>query len=280
MTRTSRLSALGALTALAACNGTSAGPSTGTQVTFNLATESATLGGLRGDTLTSPTDTLVIDTVQIVLRDIKFQRLNEDLCDHEDGDSSGSLLASSRHDEGESGDSDDDGNDGEHDGCESFNAGPYLLDLPLGGGVTRGFSVGVDTGSYDQLRIKIHKPEDDGDAKDVAFVAAHPEFNKVSIRAVGTFNGQPFAFVTDLNAQQRMDLVPPIVVGDSVTNVDITIDVDLSNWFSDGAGGLVDPNSGNKGGSNDNLVKDNIKDSFRAFRDDDRDGHDGPGDED
>ncbi len=281
MTRTTRLSALVALTALAACGGTSAGPSTGTQVTFNLATESATLVWIRGYTLTSANnDTLVIDSVQIVLRDIKFQRLNEDLCDQEDGDSSGSLLASSRHDEGESGDSDDDGNDGEHDGCESFNAGPYLLNLPLGGGVTRGFSVGVDTGSYDQLRIKIHKPEDDGDAKDVAFVAAHPEFNKVSIRAVGTFNGQPFAFVTDLNAQQRMDLVPPIVVADSVTNVDITIDVDLSNWFSDGAGGLVDPNSGNKGGSNDNLVKDNIKDSFRAFRDDDRDGHDGPGDDD
>ncbi len=278
MTRTTRLSALVALTALAACSGTSAGPSTGTQVTFNLATESATLGGLRGDTLTSANnDTLVIDSVQMVLRDIRFQRTNEDFCDQED-DSLGS--SSSRHDEGSSGDSDDDGNDGDHDACESFNAGPYLLNLPLGGGVTRGFSVAVDTGSYDQLRIKVHKPEDDGDAKDVAFVAAHPEFNKVSIRAVGTFNGQPFAFVTDLNVEQKMDLVPPIVVADSVTNVDITIDVDLSNWFSDGAGGLVDPNSGNKGGSNDSLVKDNIKDSFRAFRDDDRDGHDGPGDED
>ena len=281
MIRTSPLSALVALTALAACSGTSAGPSTGTQVTFNLGTRGNTLGALRGDTLTSPSnDTLVIDSVQLVLRDIKFQRLNEDQCDHEDGDSSGSLVALSRHDEGTSGGSDDDGNDGEHDGCESFNAGPYLLDLPLGGGVTRGFSVGVDTGSYDQLRIKIHKPEDDGDAKDVAFVAAHPEFNKVSIRAVGTFNGQPFAFVTDLNAQQRMDLVPPIVVADSVTNVDITIDVDLTSWFSDGAGGLVDPNTGNKGGVNDNLVNDNIRDSFHAFRDEDRDGHDGPGDED
>lgn len=279
MTRTSHLSALVALTALAACSGTSAGPSTGTQVTFNLATESATLGGLRGDTLTSPSnDTLVIDSVQMVLRDIRFQRTNEDFCDQED-DSLGS--SSSRHDEGSSGDSDDDGNDGDHDACESFNAGPYLLNLPLGStGVARGFSVAVDTGSYDQLRIKVHKPEDDGDAKDVAFVAAHPEFNKVSIRAVGTFNGQPFAFVTDLNVEQKMDLVPPIVVADSVTNVDITINVDLTNWFTDGAGGLVDPNTGNKGGSNDSLVKDNIKDSFRAFRDDDRDGHDGPGDED
>ena len=282
MIRTSPLSALVALTALAACSGTSAGPSTGTQVTFNLGTRGNTLGALRGDTLTSPSnDTLVIDSVQLVLRDIKFQRTNEDLCDVEDSLESGSSRMAFAHDgDGNGGTSDDDGNDGEHDGCESFNAGPYLLDLPLGGGVTRGFSVGVDTGSYDQLRIKIHKPEDDGDAKDVAFVAAHPEFNKVSIRAVGTFNGQPFAFVTDLNAQQRMDLVPPIVVADSVTNVDITIDVDLTSWFSDGAGGLVDPNTGNKGGVNDNLVNDNIRDSFHAFRDEDRDGHDGPGDED
>ena len=281
MTRRLHLSALAALTALAACSGSSSGPSTGTQVTFNLATTNTALGALRGDTIpTTDTDTLVIDSVQVVLRDIRFQRTNEDFCDQEDSLESGDLRAFSHDEEGTSGDGDDDGNDGNHDACESFNAGPYLLDLPLGNGVARGFSVAVDTGSYDQLRIKIHKPENSGDAKDVAFLAAHPEFAGVSIRAVGTFNGTPFAFVTDLNAEQKMDLVPPIVVADSVTNVDITINVDLSNWFSDGAGGVVDPNTANKGGQNDSLVNDNIKDSFHAFRDEDRDGHDGPGDED
>ena len=282
MTRAIRLSALAALTALAACSGSTAGPSTGTQVTFNLATTNTALGAIRGDTIpTTGTDTLVIDSVQVVLRDIKFQRSNEDVCDQEDSLESGALRFASAHDgDGNGGNSGDDGNDGHHDGCESFNAGPYLLNLPLGGGVARGFSVAVDTGSYDQLRIKIHKPENNGDAKDVAFLAAQPDLAGVSIRAFGTFNGGAFDFTTDLDAEQHMDLIPPVVVTDSTTNVDLTINVDISTWFSDGAGGVVDPNTANHGGANDNLVKDNIKDSFRAFRDEDRDGHDGPGDED
>ena len=283
MNRALRLPALAALTALAACSGSSSGPSTGTQVTFNLATTNTALGAIRGDTIpTTGTDTLVVDSVQLVLRDIKFQRTNEDVCDQEDSLESGDLRLAYSHDgEGDGGSIDDDGNDGHADGCESFNAGPYLLDLPLGAGVARGFSVAVDTGSYDQLRIKIHKPENGGsDPKDAAFLAAHPEFDGVSIRAFGTFNGAAFAFTTDLSAEQKMDLIPPVIVADSTTNVDITINVDISTWFSDGAGGLVDPNTGNKGGSNDNLVNDNIKDSFRAFRDEDRDGHDGPGNED
>ena len=287
MNRALRLPALAVLTALAACSGSASGPSTGTQVTFNLATTNTALGALRGDTIpTTGTDTLVVDSVQLVLREIKFQRTNEDVCDQEDSLDSGSLRLAFSHDGESDGDNNDndgenDGNDGHADGCESFNAGPYLLDLPLGAGVVRGFSVAVDTGSYDQLRIKIHKPENGGsDPKDAAFLAAHPEFDGVSIRAFGTFNGAAFAFTTDLDARQEMDLIPPVIVADSATNVDITINVDLTTWFSDGAGGLVDPNTGNKGGSNDNLVNDNIRGSFHAFRDEDRDGHDGPGDED
>ena len=70
-----------------------------------------------------------------------------------------------------------------------------------------------------------------------------------------------------------------LVVADSLTNVDVTISVDVSGWFADGLGGLVDPATGNKGGANDQLVENNIRDSFRAFRDDDRDGEDGPGDD-
>ncbi|MEO8636781.1 MAG: hypothetical protein ABI587_16010 [Gemmatimonadales bacterium] len=277
MVRSLRYTALAALTALAACNSGS-GPSTGTQVTFNLGTQGSTLGALRGDTLTANNDALVIDTVEVILRDLRFHRASEAGCDLEDDSlESGSI----RHEAGGSGSSGDDGNDGVHDACESFNAGPYLLNLPLGTGVARGFSVAVDTGSYDQLRLKIHKPETNGsDPKDAAFIAAHPEFAGVSIRAVGSFDGQPFAFTSDLGAEQTMNLVPPIIVTDAVTNLDITINVDLATWFSDGAGGLVDPNSGNHGGANDNLVNDNIKTSFNAFRDENRDGHDDPSDED
>ena len=263
---------------LAACSDGSS-PTAKSQVTINLASGSASGAALlASDTFATATDTLVLDSVQLVLRDIKFQRVNEDACDDEhddDGDDDHvpppPIITASLHDDhGE-----DDGDNGEDDACESFNAGPFLLDLPLGPEVVKGFSVVVDTGTFDQVRIKLHKPEDDsGDPRDVDFLAAHPLFDKISIRVVGTFNGEPFEFTSDLNALQRMDLVPPLVVADSMQNVDVTIKVDVSGWFSDHAGGLVNPTSGNKGEPNENLVKDNIRDSFHAFRDDDRDGED------
>ena len=282
MTPTFRLAAVAVFAgALAACSDGS-GPTARSQVRFNLATGSSSAAALlASDTFATATDTLVLDSVKLVLRDIKFQRVNEDACDnedHDDGDDdstdtsapSPTIRPASLHDDG----GEDDGDDGESDACESFNAGPFLLDLPLGPEVVRAFSLAVDTGTYEEVRFKIHKPEDDnGDAKDIAFLAAHPEFKKVSIRAVGTFNGEPFVFTTDLNAQERMALVPPLVVADSIQSVDITIKVDVSGWFKNGLE-LINPETGNKGGENANLVKDSIRDSFHAFRDDDRDGED------
>jgi hypothetical protein len=277
MQKTPRLAAFAALAGLlAACSDGSA-PNARSQVTFNLSTSSATAPALvQGDTIATATDTLALDSVQLVLRDIKFKRVNEDLCDGEsegggDAAASGQVRPASLHDDG----GENDGDDGHADACESFNAGPFLLDVPLGTGVEKAFSVAVDTGTFDQVRFKIHKPEEDGgDPKDVAFLTNHPEFDKVSIRVVGSFNGTPFVFTTDLNAQQRLALVPPLVVADSTQNVDVTIKVDVSGWFSNGSGGLVDPASASKGGENANLVKDNIRDSFHAFRDDNRDGED------
>lgn len=257
--------AAGALV-LAACSGDSSSPSTTGQVTVNVATVAAPASGnasaLLSDTLTGGNDTLVFESVQLVLRDVRFKRIDDDACeddDHEGGDdSTHSILLS---------------DDDDHDDCEFTNAGPFLLDLPLGPGVERAFTVPVDTGTYDELRIKVHKPEDNGDAKDVAFIAAHPEFHKISIRATGTFNGTPFTFESDINAQQRINLIPPISVTDSTLNVDVTMRVETDKWFRNGSA-LIDPSTANKGGANANDVRDNIRDSFRAFRDGNHDGCD------
>ncbi len=276
MSPTTRLAAAVVLTGLLAACSDGSGPTARSQVRFNLATGTAAGPALLSDTIATATDTLVLDSVQLVLRDIKFQRVDEDMCDDDhdgvddDGDTLHTIRVAAVHDDG----GEDDGDDGHSDACESFNAGPFLLDVPLDSSVAKAFTVAVDTGTYQQVRFKIHKPEDDGDARDAAFLAAHPAFEKVSIRVVGTFNGQPFTFITDLDASQRMALVPPLVVADSMQNVDVTIKVDVSSWFANGAAGLVNPTSALKGEANENLVKDNIRDSFRAFRDDDRDGED------
>jgi hypothetical protein len=247
---------------LAACSGESSGPSTNGQVTVNVATVAGASSALLSDTLVSGSDTLLLESVQLVLRDIKFERIQD--CDHDDDHHDDDVRSLSRDGE----DEDDD------DRCEYSNAGPFLLDLPLGPGVERAFTVPVDTGTYDELDVKIHKPEDDsGDPRDVAFLEAHPDFRKISIRARGTFNGTPFTFEADVNAKQEIDFQPPIVVADSNLNVDVTIRVEVANWFRVN-GALIDPATANKGGANANDVRDNIRDSFRAFRDNDRDGCD------
>jgi hypothetical protein len=278
-----RLALLGAATTLAACSGGGTSPTAKSQVTFSLSSRPATgasHAAFLSDTLTGSASTVVLDTVQLVLRDLRFKRVEGSACPDDD-----SLSAGIRHDGGNDGNSghegDSNGGDGHEDACESFNAGPFLLDVPLGAGVDRAFAVTVDTGTYDQLRIKVHKPSSDSaDAKDAAFLAAHPEFDHVSIRVVGSYNGTPFVFTSDLNAEERIRLIPPIAVADSAQNVDVTVKVDVSTWFSDGAGDFVDPVSGIKGGANDNLVKHNIEASFHAFHDGNHDGHDDDGSDD
>jgi len=273
-----RPAALVALAGLAAgCSSNGAGPSTSPQVNFNLAVGGAGTAGasLLGDTVTAGSDILVFDKVELVLRDIRFKRTDEAACNDDDDDHDANdddSVSTASHD------GDDD------DGCEYYNAGPFLLDLPLNAGITRAFSVAVDTGTFDELRLKLHKPEDDGDPQDTQFLTQHPDFQGISIRASGTFNDVPFTYETDLSAQQRMDLVPPLVISGGLTSVDVTIQVDLAAWFVSN-GVLVDPASALKGGPNENLVRDTIRASFRAFRDDDRDGedddhHDGDDDDD
>jgi hypothetical protein len=236
--------------AVAACSdgGNGTGPDGRSQVSLSVATAPAGAPGLSLDeTITIGENTLVLTSAQLVLREIEFERAES------------------------STDCADDVPGGDDD-CEELEVGPVLVDLPLGTGIARELTVAVDTGHYDELEFEIHKPEDDGDAADAAFLAAHPDFAGVSIRVMGTFNGTPFTYETDLDVEQEHDLAPALVVAESGT-VNVTLLVDIATWFLDEAGtGLVDPATANKGGANEGIVKENITQSVEAFEDDDSDG--------
>ena len=217
------------------------------RVDLSIAVAQAGAGAFAAANQTLGGNTLVINRVQLVLREIELKRAR--------GTADCSSVSGSRH----------------HDDCEEFAVGPILVDLPLQGGTDRVLSVVVDTGTYRELEFEIHKPEDDG--RDREFLLQHPDFARVSIRVDGTFNGTPFVFLSDLNVEQEFDLVPALVIVESaVTN--LTLSVDLGEWFLNASGTtFVNPVTGNKSGSNEGLIKDNIKRSFAAFEDGDRDGH-------
>lgn len=242
------LTGMAAAALLAACadTGTDLGLRGGVQVSF--ATRSAALGGsAQGVSAAALDDTLsdgqgnelIIERVEMVLREIELERA-EGACNDD------------------------------APGCEDVEFGPILVDLPLDPGAAQRLAVEVPPGTYEEIEFEIHKPDDD-DAADLAFLAEHPDFKDVSIRVRGTWNGLPFTYETDLNAEQELDFVPPLVV-DEQTVVNITIFVKVDTWFRDANGDLVDPSTANKGEPNENLVRDNIIRSIEAFEDDDGDG--------
>jgi hypothetical protein len=247
--------ALAATTVLAACSGEGSGPSgTGRSVAFQLATKPGAPAPIRGaalvgqEILAAGNDTIVVTSVQMVLRKIELERSTPSaVCD--------SLAPSG-------------------DDCEELKAGPVLLDLPLGTGAERTFSVAIDTGSYSKIKFEIHKPSSGNDA---AFLAANPGFDGVSIKMVGTWNGTPFTYMSDLDVEQEHDFVPPITVTET-TGANLTLLVDLQSWFlNQAADGLIDPATANNGGQLEGEVKSNIEASLNAFEDDDRDGSDDHG---
>ncbi|MGH7753399.1 MAG: hypothetical protein ACREN5_11350, partial [Gemmatimonadales bacterium] len=64
-------------------------------------------------------------------------------------------------------------------------------------------------------------------------------------------------------------------VVDEGGSANVTLRLDVSRWFVNGGGtALVDPATANEGQANENLVRDNIRASIDAFRDDDADGLD------
>jgi hypothetical protein len=253
------LCAAAAAALIAACSESGgAAPSGDSQLSFNIATRALAASAAAGATLAAPesyTDgagnVLTFDRVQLVLREVELENeAQEDACEIATGD----------------------------DDCAEVEIGPFLVDLPLGTpGAARAFAADVPAGTYDEVKFKIREPDDD--PEDAAFIAAHPDFTNVSIRAEGTYNGAPFVFVSRLEAELEIDLVPSLVVGEAATT-DLTLMVDLAAWFSTASGTLVDPGTANQGGVSQELVIQNIARSFDAFEDHDHDGSDDHGSDD
>ena len=191
--------------------------------------------------------TIEFTRVQLVLREIELKRTE---------------ASSACEGESQSGRSDDD--------CEEFEFGPVLLDLPLDGAPDQVVTIDAAAGTYRELEFKVHKPGDDN--RDGSFLAQHPDFQGVSIRAEGRWNGTPFVYITDLSAEQEVALMPPLTI-EAEGSTDLTLRVDLQAWFLDGGRtAFVNPATANKGQPRESLVKENIKRSFDAFEDDDHDG--------
>lgn len=277
------LLALAATAALAACGSDNTGPNASGDVGigFQLASSSGssalTANGMMaaqtadglvsaaavdaeptplGFLVTRGNDELLVTKAQLVIKNVKLTRAGVSCSDDDDDD-----------------DDDDDrrrnGRDDDDDDCPTVHTGPYLVDLGVTGEERGRLSVDLPEGNYSGIRFDIHKVTSSR-SDDLAFRQANPDFRDISVRLEGSYNGQPFVFVSDVNAKLDVPLTAPVTIGGDVTNVTVTLD--LGAWFVNPAGGLYAPALANTPGFIRARVENNIRFAFKAFRDKNRDG--------
>jgi hypothetical protein len=245
---------------LAACADSLAPADSARPVTVSFATGSPastsslglTPGVLRAVTVTSGGNTLVIDKVQLVLARMELTRA---------GATCESTAAAG-----------DDSVD-EHE-CAELHLAPRLVELPVDGSVANVLAVTVPAGKYTSLEAKIRALRSDSDRGhgSAEFLAAHPGLANISVVVTGTWNGRAFTWSGAPRAELETNFNPPLAV--DAAPVNLTVHADVTSWFKTQSGSLIDPATANTGGANAGIVTDNIRRSFKAFRDDDHNGRD------
>lgn len=184
--------------------------------------------------------TLTVTKVEMVMRQIELERVDDDSCDA--------------------------GFEGP-DECEEFETGPRVFPLPVDGTTDAVLDIpDVPDGLYDELEVEIHKLS--SDPEDASILLSRPDLADVSIRVEGDFDGTPFVFTTGVEEEFEFPLAPP--VDPSAGSVNVTISIDVESWFAAADGSLLDPGVAD----NRSQIENNIQGSFEAFEDDDGDGVD------
>ena len=98
-----------------------------------------------------------------------------------------------------------------------------------------------------------------------------------ALLARGRLDGKPIErlVLADLIAPRAelTTIFSPALAVDAAP-VNVTVHADVTTWFRTQSGTVIDPSTANAGGPNAGIVADNIRRSFKAFRDVDHDGHD------
>ncbi len=143
-------------------------------------------------------------------------------------------------------------------------SGPYLLDLSgatLDGSVGKVLDASFTPGTYSEMEFEVHQAQSgesaaNGDLKDMIDAQA-------SILVDGTIDGAAFTFKTAVTAEQKFEGNLVLASGSN-----LTLNVDAGSWFT-ANGARLDP----RDEANRSQIENNIQKSFKAFKDDDHDGH-------
>ena len=160
-----------------------------------------------------------------------------------------------------------DGKEDDDSDDDNIASGPYLLDLPAaaldGGSVAQVLDASFQPGTYKEIKLKIHKlTSSDSFAGNAGLEAMNAA--GASVIAEGTIDGANFTYTSSVETKQESKGTIELKDGSN-----LTLNVDPTGWFT-GSGGRLDP----RDSANVSAIDDNIKKSFKAFKDDDKNGHD------
>jgi len=188
--------------------------------------------------------TLNVTQATLTISRVELKPTKTDVCAGDDG-ADGNLASFSS--------TSDDHGDGDNDACEELKAGPLSVDLPLDGGITTLPANAIPTGTFREIELRVS-----------------------TARLVGTFDGAPFDVTVMVNARGEIEFGTPLVVADG-SPTSITINVPIGGWLTNADGTLVDPSKLSSTPTLLDQVRSRIVASFRAFEDEDHDGHDDHG---
>jgi hypothetical protein len=161
--------------------------------------------------------------------------------------------------DGEDGDIDarDDDEDDDHGRQCQFEAGGFLLDLPVDGSPITIASELIPDGVYDELEfevedVELDEPKDNRKNQVISLLAAElrsrfPDWPaRASALLEGTFEpvgggaARPFSVFLDAELKVEMELEPPLVITEEGPSRVITVEVHPDLWFRRIDGSVVD----------------------------------------
>ena len=206
--------------------GTSSSQVAARQVGADAAEEKLTLTGNNG--------TLVITDVRFIVEKLKLER-DEEACEDAETEE-------------------------QREGCEEFEAEPFVVDLPLEGGVVEPVRSVIPAGSYNEFELEIKdldlneaEEEEDGEpGKEEEALQAladqiRAEFpswpEEASMVAVGRFTpegGEPQPFTTFLQAEVEIELEFEEALDlAEIADKAMTVQIDPEAWFAEADGSVL-----------------------------------------
>jgi hypothetical protein len=172
----------------------------------------------------SAVSSIELDTVKILLRDIKIKNQN---------------------------------------GKDSVNikAGPFVVFLNMIGATTD-FAIGdIPPGTFDRVKFEVHKLEASENPPDPEFKDGADESLRYSVIVKGKYNNVPFVYKSRKSAHQDLKLMAPVSVNEGGF-ANLTIIVDPYTWFVKNNTEL-DPSKPENENDIDNNIKDSFKRAFK-----------------